>query len=63
MRILETNCLELQKIDINNSDLVEFTEIFLSELDKHTHKRQKFIQAIKSTFKTKSNYENITTSK
>ena len=36
---------ELLKIDLNNADLSEFTEIFLSMLDKHTPKNQKFIRA------------------
>lgn len=48
---------------MNNDDLVEFTEIFLSEADKHAHKMRNFIRAIKFTFKTKSNYEKITTLK
>ena len=48
---------------MNNGDLVEFTEIFLSEPEKHALKMQKFIRAIKFTFKTKSNYEKITTLK
>ena len=36
---------ELLKIDLNNADLSEFTETFLSILDKHSPKKQKFIRA------------------
>ena len=31
---------ELLKIDLNNADLSEFTEIFLSIFDKHAPKKQ-----------------------
>ena len=34
---------ELLKIDLNNAELSEFTEIFLSILDKHAPRKQKFI--------------------
>ena len=34
---------ELLKIDLNNAELSEFTEIFLSILDKYAPKKQKFI--------------------
>ena len=34
---------ELLKIDLNNADLSEFTEIFLSILDKYAPRKQKFI--------------------
>ena len=45
---------ELLKIDLNNADLSEFTEIFLSILDKHAPKKQKFIRANNSNFVTKN---------
>ena len=45
---------ELLKIDLNNAELSEFTEIFLSILDKYAPKKQKFIQANKSNLLTKS---------
>ena len=45
---------ELLKIDLNIADLSEFTEIFLSILDKHAPKKQKFIQANNSNFVTKN---------
>ena len=45
---------ELLKIDLNNAELSEFTEIFLSILDKHAPKKQKFIQANNSNFVTKN---------
>ena len=34
---------ELLKIDLNNSDPSEFTEIFLPILGKHVPRKQKFI--------------------
>ena len=45
---------ELLKIDSNNAELSEFTEMFLSILDKHTPKKQKFIRANNSNFVTKN---------
>ena len=45
---------ELLKIDLNNAELSEFTEIFLSILDKYAPKKQKFIQANNSNLLTKS---------
>ena len=45
---------ELLKIDSNNAELSEFTEIFLSILDKYTPKKQKFIRANNSNFITKT---------
>ena len=42
------------KIDLNNAELSEFTKIFLSILDKHAPKKQKFIRANNSNFVTKS---------
>ena len=45
---------ELLKIDSNNADLSEFTEIFLSILDKHAPKKQKFIRANNSNFVNKN---------
>ena len=42
------------KIDLNNVDLSEFTEIFLSILGKHAPKKQKFIQPYNSNFLTKN---------
>ena len=45
---------ELLKIDLNNADLSEFTEIFLSILDKHAPKEQKFLRANNSNFLTKN---------
>ena len=56
---------ELLKIDLNNAELSEFTEIFLSILDKHAPRKQKFIRANNSNFvKLKeSHYEKVKTSK
>ena len=45
---------ELLKIDLNNAELSEFTEIFLSILYKYAPKKQKFIRANNSNFLTKS---------
>ena len=45
---------ELLKIDLNNAELSEFTEIFLSILDKPAPKNQKFIRANNSNFVTKN---------
>ena len=47
------------KIDLNNADLSEFTEIFLLVLDKHASKIQKFIRANNSNFATKNLRETI----
>ena len=49
----ELNC-ELLKIDLNNANLSEFTEIFLSILDKHAPKKQNFLRAKSSNFVTKN---------
>ena len=45
---------ELLKINLSNAELSEFTEIFLSILDKYAPKRQKFIGANHSNFVTKN---------
>ena len=45
---------ELLKIDLNNAELSEFTEIFLSILDKHAPKKQNFIRANNSNFVTEN---------
>ena len=45
---------ELLKIDLNNVNLSEFTEIFLSLLDKHAPKKQNFLRAKSSNFATKN---------
>ena len=45
---------ELLKIDLDNAELSEFSEIFLSILDKYTPKKQKFIRANNSNFVTKN---------
>ena len=45
---------ELLKINLNNAELSEFTEIFLSILDKYAPKKQKFIRANNSNFVTKN---------
>ena len=45
---------ELLKIDINNAELSEFTEIFLSILHKHAPRKQNFIRANNSNLVTKS---------
>ena len=42
------------KIDLNNAEVSEFTEIFLSILDKYASKKQKFIRANNSKFRTKN---------
>ena len=46
--------IELLKINLNNTDLSEFTEIFLSILEKHAPKKQKFIRANNANFVTKN---------
>ena len=40
IRHFRKNC-EILKVDLKNADLSEFTEIFLSILDKHAPKKQK----------------------
>ena len=45
---------ELLKLDLNYVDPSEFTEIFLSILDKHTPKKQTFTQPNNSNFVTKN---------
>ena len=45
---------ELLKLDLNNSDISEFTEIILSMLDKRAPKKKKFIRANNSNFVTKN---------
>ena len=45
---------ELLKIDLNNAELSEFTEIFLSRLDKYAPKKQKFIRVNNSNFVTEN---------
>ena len=44
---------ELLNIDINNSELVEFTHTVLSVLDKHATIKRKYIHANNSAFMTK----------
>ena len=41
------------KIDINNSELKEFIEIFLKVPDNHTSRKQKYIRANNSNYITK----------
>ena len=45
---------KLLKIDLNNAELLEFTEIFLLILDKYAPKKQKFIRENNSNFVTKN---------
>ena len=45
---------EVLKIDLNNAELSEFTEIFLSILDKYSPNKQKFVPANNSNFVTKN---------
>ena len=40
-------------MDINNAELEEFTNTFLSVLDKHAPMKRKYIRANNSTFMTK----------
>ena len=42
------------KIDLNNADLSEFTEIFLSILDKYASKKQKFARVNNSNYVAKN---------
>ena len=42
------------KIDINNAELKEFSEIFFKVLDKHAPRKQKYIRANNSNFITKA---------
>ena len=41
-------------VDLNNADLSEFTETFMSLLDKYAPKKQKYIRANNPNFMTKS---------
>ena len=45
---------ELLNVDLNNAELSEFTETFMSLLDKYAPKEQKYIQANNANFMTKS---------
>ena len=45
---------ELSKIDLNNADLSEFIEIFLSVLYTHAPKKQKFLRPNNCNFVTKN---------
>ena len=45
---------ELLKIDLNNAELLEFTETFQSILDKHAPKTETFVRANNSNFVTKN---------
>ena len=45
---------ELLNVDLNNAELSEFTETFMSLLDKHAPKKQKYIRANNANFMTKS---------
>ena len=45
---------ELAKIDLNNSNLVEFCNEFLSVLNKHAPRKYIYIQAKSSSYMTKS---------
>ena len=45
---------ELLNHDPNNAKLSEFTETFMSLLDKHAPKKQKYIRANNANFMTKS---------
>ena len=40
-------------VDLNNAELLEFTETFLSLLGKHAPKKQKCIRANNTNFMTK----------
>ena len=44
---------ELLNVDLNNAELSEFTETFMSVLDKHAPKKQKYIRANNANFMTK----------
>ena len=46
--------IELLKIDLNNVDLLEFTAIFSSVLDKPASKKRKFITSNNSNFVPKN---------
>ena len=45
---------ELLNVDLNNTELSEFFETFMSLLDKHAPKKQKYIRANNVNFMTKS---------
>ena len=45
---------ELLNVDLNNADLSEFTETFMSLLDKRATKKQKYIRANNANFMAKS---------
>ena len=44
---------ELLNVDLNNAELSEFTEAFMSLLDNHAPKKQKHIRANNVNFMTK----------
>ena len=45
---------ELLNVDLNNAELSEFTETFMSLIDKHAPKNQRYIRANNPNFMTKS---------
>ena len=45
---------ELLNVNLNNAELSEFTETFMSLLDKHAPKKQKYIRANNANFMTES---------
>ena len=47
------------KIDLNNADISEFTEIFLSRLDKHAQKKKSLYEQITLNLVTKNLRETI----
>ena len=53
-KIIQYRSYKNLKIYLHNSELSEFTEIFLSILDKHDPKKRKFIRANNSNFITKN---------
>ena len=50
---------ELLNVDLNNAELSEFTEAFMSLLDNHAPKNQKYIRANNVNFMTKSLWKAI----
>ena len=45
---------ELLNVDVNNAELSEFTETFMSLLEKYAPKKQKYTQANNANFMTKN---------
>ena len=54
LKFLEELNSELLKIDINNANPLEFTNIVISVLDKDAPRKKKFLRANNSSFTSKN---------